>query len=262
MSRIVLPGRLNPGLGNYVAEQFNKEGVSIPILGCDVHLFETDEQKFQSNIDRFKEHIRYVRFFGASVVATKTGKALPDNSEEENWKRLSQALTELKAEAERWGIFIGIEPAEGHLIDTPEMMLKCIKENSSKNIGVVLDMCHLIHSLNIEKQDQIIRKSIQLLNNWIVSVHIKDFIFDSCGERKTVPQGKGLFNTKLFLQQIDKYKPMIHMIMEGINETEMAEAISCIKDLKHINEENDFNPFSLIRIALDHQSWHDQHSIL
>jgi L-ribulose-5-phosphate 3-epimerase len=229
-----LPGRLSHGLGNSISESFAKHGVSIPVLGCYVHLYTSDKTQFRLNINRFKEHLRYARFFGASVVAAETGKPEPGTSEEENWSRYIEGMHELTEEAEKWGVFIGIEPAQGHLIETSEKMLECLETLQSSSIGVVMDPCNMMNIKNFHKQDDVIRNAFSLLQDRIVSVHMKDIMPDTDNLRE-VPSGQGQLNYPLFLQLLDKYKPKVHMTMEGLDESQMKKAIKFIAETRESN---------------------------
>ncbi|MDF2961610.1 MAG: sugar phosphate isomerase/epimerase, partial [Paenibacillus sp.] len=66
-------GKLSPGLANHIAEQFNKQGIRIGALGCYINPVHPDPVQRRYEIDRFKEHLRFARDFGTTLVATETG---------------------------------------------------------------------------------------------------------------------------------------------------------------------------------------------
>lgn len=231
-----LPGQLSPGLGNYVAEHFAKHDVSIPVLGCYLRLFERDEHQQRAHIERFKEHLRHARHFGASIVAVEVGKPDPGTSREDNWSRLMEALSELTEEAERWGTIIGIEPAENHLIEKTEQLVQCMDELQSSNIGFVLDPANLMNARNFKHQDDVIKNAFELLGHRIVHMHLKDTIQETeNGPLKQVHAGGGQLNYPLFLSLADRYKPHCTATMEEVNDATFASSINFIKDIRRQN---------------------------
>lgn len=230
------PGQLSPGLGNYVAEHFANHGVSIPVLGCYLRLFEHDEVKQRANIERFKEHLRNARHFGASIVAVEVGKPDPGTTREQNWSRLMEALHELTEEAERWGTIIGIEPAENHLIEETEQLVQCMDELKSSNIGFVLDPANLMNARNFKHQDEIIQKAFDLLGHRIVHFHLKDTVQETeDGPLQQVHPGGGTLNYPLFLKLADQYKPYCTATMEQVSEGTYASSIAYVKQIRASN---------------------------
>ncbi|MFE5322136.1 sugar phosphate isomerase/epimerase family protein [Paenibacillus sp. NPDC056579] len=209
-------GKLSPGLANSIAEAFDRNGVGIPVLGCYVSLIELDDEKFRHNVDRFKEHLRMARHFGTAIVATETG--VPDTDQHDRYsKRLKSAVEELVEEAEKWGVLIGLEAANRHLISTAPQLAELIEEFPSSNIGVVLDPCNLMTQNNYERQHEVMQEAFRLLGNRVVSIHAKDIQVDARGKLETVSSGRGMLDYRMFMELVKQYKPMVHMTLEGVD---------------------------------------------
>lgn len=110
-------GKLSPGLAQEVGGAFAVRGVRIAVPGCYASLVDLDDEVFRHKVDRFKEHLRYAQHFGAPIVATEVGGVTGPERYGKHVERLNQALEELVEEAERWGATIGLEAAQGHLIE-------------------------------------------------------------------------------------------------------------------------------------------------
>jgi L-ribulose-5-phosphate 3-epimerase len=227
------PGILSPGLANTIAEAFDKQGVKIPVLGCYIHLYSKDESTYQVNLKRFKEHLRHARHFGASVVAVETGKPEPGTTYEENWDRQLRAFQELTEEAEKWGGFIGVEPANGHLIDTPEKLVELWDAVPSPTIGALMDPCNLMTPDNFNYQDEVIHNAFRLVGERIVSLHAKDVKWGENGQLITTAPGSGQLNYPLYLELANQYKPLSYMTMEGLDQTQMSDAIQFINKTRN-----------------------------
>lgn len=220
---VTKPGRLSPGLVGSIKEEFDKHGVSIPILGCYLHLFDRNEEARRENIERFKELIRYARLFGASMVAAETGKSLWGAFDDSDWLRLKATVIELIEEAEKWGVFIAIEPADGHLVDSPQAMCQLLSEIPSSHLGVLLDPGNLLTPENIGSHDDVLREAFDLVGSRILACHAKDRYLQGNGELQSVAPGEGRLNYPLFMQLLNQYKPGAHVILEWVKEHQLTD---------------------------------------
>lgn len=228
-------GKLSPGLASYIGEQFDRAGIRIGVLGCYINPIHPDPVIRRSEINRFKEHLRYARQFGAPMVATETGSLTtyqeqdPLHYEDIGWETLKATVEELAEEAEKWGVFLGLEGVSTHTLSTPDKMRRILDEVPSSNIGVVFDPCNLIGSA-VHKQDQIVDDSFRLFGDEIILAHLKDIYVD--GDK--VYHGKaggGQFHTQAFLSKLQEYKPMIDVSLEDIQAPEINETVSLLKTL-------------------------------
>lgn len=158
------PGKFNPGLALSIAEEFRKHGVSISVLGCYLHFFVQDEELLRENVERFKELIRYAGLLGAPMVAAEVGRNEDGTAyTERDWRVVREVVRELADEAEKWGVFVGLEAANDHLVGTAVELATFLEEVPSSHIGVVIDPGNLLKTENMAQQDEIIREAFQLL---------------------------------------------------------------------------------------------------
>lgn len=221
-------GKLSPGLANTIGEIFQKQGVAIPVLGCYVNLVDSDASKVRDNVERFKEHLRFARQFGASIVATETGIPQPGEDREKKWAILHAAIEELLEEAEKWGVFVGLEPANGHLIGSASTMASVVERFPSHHLGVVLDPCNILNQENFYRQDEVIREAFSLLGERVVSLHAKDITPQKDGRLEITAAGTGRLNYPFFMQLANGYKPNVHITMERIAPHEMKQALEFV----------------------------------
>lgn len=226
------PGNISPGLANAIGEQFDRNGVSISVLGCYVHLFDRNEEQRRANVDRFKELLRYAKFFGAPMVAAETGRNEGNDYTDRDWSVMRSTVEELVEEAEKWGVFVGLEAANDHLIGTAPELARMLEEVPSSNIGVVLDPGNLLTADNFARQDEVIEEAFKLLGGKIIAAHAKDRILTDNGELVTVPAGFGNMNYELYMKLLNQYKPHVQIIMEEAKEHQMAQAKAYIDGIR------------------------------
>jgi sugar phosphate isomerase/epimerase len=233
-------GKLSPGLANHIAEQFDKQGIRIGVLGCYINPVHPDPVQRRYEIDRFKEHLRFAREFGTTIVATETGDLTTylhqdaERYEEIGWSILRSTVEELAEEAEKWGSYVGLEPVCTHTLTSPQKMKRILEEVPSGNLSVVLDPCNLFDRTNFDRRDQVIDECFELFGNRIVLAHLKDVTTpfkESDGRPQSVKPGTGMFDTAGFLQKLYTYKPFVDVSIEDTEPHEMNEVIHYLKGL-------------------------------
>lgn len=222
-------GRLSPGLANAVAEEFDRHGVKIPVLGCYIDMVNTNEEVRRHGIERFKEHIRMARHFGAAIVDTETGHVSEKYPAEAAWELTRRTVEELLEEAYKWGVIVAVEPANGHIIGTAQDWRRLADEVKSTHLAAVIDPCNILRDKDFPRQDEAMREAFQLLGDHIVLAHCKDLYVDREGVVREACAGKGTLNYPLFTELLKKHKPHVHMTMESIEPEEMKDAIRFLK---------------------------------
>jgi len=226
------PGKLSPGLAQSIGEAFDKQGVSISVLGCYLHMFDRNEEARRVNVARFKELLRYAKHFGAPMVAFETGRNEDNTYNAQDWAVMKAVLEELVEEAERWGVFIGLEAANDHLVGTAAELHRMLEEVPSSNIGVVIDPGNLLKTENLARQNEVMEEAFELLGDRIIAAHAKDRVIGADGEITTVPAGFGSMNYELYMQLLNQYKPGVSIIMEEAKEHQMAQCKSFIEEIR------------------------------
>ncbi len=227
------PGKLSPGLAMEIGEQFDRHGVRVSMLGSYVHLFERDPEKRRLNVERFKEVLRHARWIGAPIVAAETGKPEDGMESERDWAVLKEVVSELAEEAAKWGVYVGLEPAAGHLIATADDMARFADElPAGSPLGVVLDPGNLLDAGNFGEQDRVIEHAFRLLGDRIVALHAKDRKLTADGKLAVVAPGEGEMNYPLIYRLLHEYKPHVHVIMEHVDERTMLGAKAYVERLR------------------------------
>ncbi|AIQ52188.1 sugar phosphate isomerase/epimerase family protein [Paenibacillus sp. FSL R7-0331] len=230
------PGKFSPALANYIGEKFDKAGVRIGVLGCYIDPINPDPAVRRAEINRFKEHLRFAKQFGAPMVATESGglttyqSADPERYEELGWQTFRATLEELAEEAEKWGVFVGIEGVSSHTLASPQHMRRILDEVPSSNIGVVFDPCNLIGQ-DVGRQDEIVDSSLDLFGDRIILAHLKDIYAEGSGYRHGVPGG-GLFHTAEFFRKLQARKPMLDVSLEEITLPVMNDTVALLHSLR------------------------------
>jgi L-ribulose-5-phosphate 3-epimerase len=224
----LIPGVLNPGLACEIGRAFQNHGVQIAVLGCYVNPIHPDPATRKSLLGLFKEHLRYARDFGNGIVALETGSVSADysphsgNHGEAAFQQSLASIAELAAEAEKFGVIVGIEAVTSHVVSTPQKMRRMLDAVASNNLQVVFDPVNLLSLENHHEQERVIGESLELFGDRIAIIHAKDFVVDN-GQFKSVSAGHGLLRHDLVMKFAVTQKPGISILLEDTNE-QTAEA--------------------------------------
>ena len=229
------PGTLSPGLAHHIGTAFARKNVQIAVLGCYFNMIHPDHAERKKGIERFKEHIRFARDFGCSIVGTETGNINPEivytveNFKEEPFLEVVESVRELVQEAEKFGVIVGIEAGVNHPIYSSKVMKRLLDMVNSNNLQVILDPVNLLTIENYQEQDQIIEEAFELLGDRIVILHAKDFIVED-NQLKTVAVGQGLLNYDVVLKLTKQKKPYLNILMEETTEPFINESLVFLKN--------------------------------
>ncbi|HEX7714730.1 MAG TPA: sugar phosphate isomerase/epimerase family protein [Bacillota bacterium] len=230
------PGSFSPGLARYIGDTFANHNIQIAVLGCYNNLIHPDPGIRRDYIARFKEHLRYARDFGCSVVGTETGSLNgdysfhPDNHGETALRLFLESLTELVTEAEKFGVFVGIEGVASHVVSSPDRMKQVCDTIQSNNLQVILDPVNLLTVENYEDQDRILDQAFEQYGKRIVVLHLKDFTIEH-GQKNSAPIGDGLFHFEYLLKKVQSRKPYINMLLEETTPETVAASIQKLQEI-------------------------------
>lgn len=219
---------LSPGTASYFGEAFRQAGVRIAVLGCYVNIVDSDPEKQAVALAEFNTHLRLARDFGASLVGTETGSVgngyTPDNFTEEAFQRVVTSVTAMVAEAERFGVTVGIEAGLNHPLYTAPLMRRLLDLVPSNNLQVILDCANLMSPDNYMQQEAVITEALEMLGNRIAVIHLKDFTVQD-GQIQIVPVGKGQLEFAPILRYMKHIRPHLQGILESTPEADLDQSM-------------------------------------
>jgi L-ribulose-5-phosphate 3-epimerase len=227
-------GRLSPGFASSIRESFHRQGIQIAVLGCYINLGDCDEARRRPQLERFKEYLRFARDFGCSVVGTETGSLNsdfsrhPDNAGEAAFQIVLASVRELAREAERFGVFVGIEAVERYVISSPQRLRRLVDEVGSPNLQVIYDPVNLLSPTNHEHQEQIIEEAQALLGDRICIVHAKDYAI-SGSRLQELPAGQGRLDYRKILRWIKARKPGVDVLLENTHPATIGQSVAFMR---------------------------------
>ncbi len=142
-----------------------------------------------------------------------------DNNTDEAWSDLLAEMREAILIAEKYDVYLGIEPELANVVNSAQKAKRLIDELQTDRIRVILDPANLFDVVSIEEQHQILDDALTLLSPHIAQVHAKDRSFD--GSFATVGNGVLDYGHYLNLLELHKYKGDI--VAHGFSESEASD---------------------------------------
>ena len=216
-------GNYNPGFAHYIKKGLDENDKHVAVLGCYINPTNPVEEKRQTAVKTFIEHLKYARILGADMVGTETGrydpnlKIVPFTYTEGCYQLLLKSMREIVRAAEKLGVIVGVEGVATHTLYSPEMMRRFLDDINSPNVEVILDPVNLIDEKNYKEQEKVIDRVFEFYGDRVSVIHIKDFALID-GEVKYAQVGEGLFNYENLFKHLKGRKPHITMLIENSSE--------------------------------------------
>lgn len=228
-------GMFSPSFAKKIGETFTKNNIEISVLGCYINPANTNKQVLEQDMAYFVESLKYAKFLNAGVVGLETGfvgdACIPENNQtEEAYQYLLSNMKVLRDAAEKLGVMIAVEAVSCFVINSPEKMLRLLKDLDSPNILVIFDLLNLLTIENYKNQEKIIDTAFELLGNKISVIHLKDFIIED-NQLKQCPIGEGLVNIEKILSVIKTCKSNIPVVLEETTEDNLIQSLQKLNQI-------------------------------
>jgi len=218
------PDKLTTDAVKEIRAGFNSNGVEIPILGAYFNPVHSDKGKVKAGADKFGDHLKKAKDFGALYVASETGSYNddkwtynPKNQTNEAFDEVLSVFAPLAQVAKEAKSCMSLEGAWGHCMYSPEQMAKLIKEIDTGYVRTTVDIYNYLYIDNYEERYNIFHKCLDLFGDKIVIFHIKDFVPE--GDHLTeVALGKGIMGWDKIIPEIRSNLPNSLLVFEGVKD--------------------------------------------
>ena len=212
------PRMATPGLAAQVRKDLS--GLDIAVLGCYLNLAHPDRNAYQDTVKRYQAHLMLARWMGAGVVGTETGNPNaeyrydPEKSHTEDALSLFiDRVAPVVEIAEKTGAVLAIEPVYTHIVSTPRRARKVLDAIHSPALRIILDPVNLLHADNFGQREQVLDEAMDVLQDEIVIIHMKDCVLDG-GAVRSMACGLGGMDYEKLLRFALERKPGIQMTLE------------------------------------------------
>ncbi len=232
-------GNFSEGLCTYVGNNLAKNDVNISVLGCYIDPNCTDEIKLKTQLDKFKEHLKYAKLLKASMVGTETGhiESYDDAFVEKNYQFFLSNMKQIKYDAEKLGVFFAVEGVTKDSLHNSKLMKRFFEDIDSPNAIAIYDPANLIfaeEALNNEIANNIENCFNDYVEKMSV-IHLKDFVIEKDDNGKNIKVattiGNGVMDFERIFYHLKRKKPYITMLIEESSREQYQKDIDYLKKI-------------------------------
>ncbi|WP_377293744.1 sugar phosphate isomerase/epimerase family protein [Rhizobium sp. SG2393] len=177
-----MPDVISDAQADAVAAAAVAAGVEIVAVSGTYNMIHPDRSVREAGHRRLEVLALQARRMGTDLITLCTGtrdakdqwKEHPDNDTPEAWQDLLEAMRIAVAIADRYDVYLGIEPELANVINSAEKAARLIAETGSARIRIVLDPANLFEVATIEEQRRTVSAAVDLLADRISMAHAKD----------------------------------------------------------------------------------------
>jgi sugar phosphate isomerase/epimerase len=231
------PGSLSPGCARRIRNIFEKQHISIAVLGCYINPVHPDPAVREKMLRGFEEHLRYARDFGCALVGTETGSCdpgcsyHPDTARPETFDLLCGSVERLIKTAETCGSIVAVEAvADQHTVSSIELMDRLLRRLASPALKVIYDPVNLIPAAGLtESQERFFTRAFDCFGEHIAAIHVKDFRMEGGKKAGDLPAGTGDFDYPALLKLLQERKPGIDILLENSKPQQVRQTMAFLR---------------------------------
>ena len=218
-----------------------KYQMHIDALSGTFNMIDPDPIRKEEGIRQFAYQCYLAQRLHAPVITLCTGSKDPnkwkwsdDNLKDESYQELLETTRTILEYAHQHGIVLGVEPEQGNIIRDPFKARRYLDDVADESLKIVMDGANLFNPKNIDRMDEVLRESFELLGKDIILAHGKDLYIE---EEKTVFTGPGMgkVDFPLFIELLRQNGYDGPVIMHGLKEEDVP---SCRDYLKGVIDGN------------------------
>ncbi len=220
-----------------ISKAFYDNGIEIFMMGAYFNPVHSNKELVETNIEKFKAHLKYLNDFNGHFVGSETGSFNDDkwtynplNRTEEAYQEVKRIFSDLAIYAEKCNSNIALEGAYGHCMYEPKALKRLVDEIDNGHVFYTVDIYNYLAYSNYQNYKDIFEECLELFKGKIVIFHLKDFIIED-ESLKQCAIGKGIIDYKWLLNKIKTTNPNAYLIFEGSKPEDMKESFDFVKSL-------------------------------
>ncbi len=251
----VSDGQVTPEKCRTIRDTFRDHHLPISCISAYTNIVHPDPAARKQRLDRLKEILAHVQYLGSPYVISETGTFAtdsdwvhhPKNKTEEGWDVCRAVITDLARFAWDHGAVFLLETYVNNVVGSVADTLRMFAEVDHPGLGLLMDPTNYFEAHNIDHMDQTLNQVFDALSDKIRIAHAKDVkragddksekhsdigdesaaeshTFRGVGEIEVPAPGMGELNYDLYLRRLAQKHPNIPMIIEHLDESDVARA--------------------------------------
>lgn len=221
-----LPETVVDTIADAVRAACRSTGVRLAAISATYNMIHPDQPTREAGRRSFEAIATAAHRMGSDLLTVCTGSCdgqdqwrhHPDNDTAGAWTEMMSEFRYLVAIAERFNVYIGVEPELANVINSAHKARVLIDELGSDRVMIVFDPANLFEKEARAEQRMIIEQAVELLKDRIAIAHAKDRNTD--GSFATA--GKGVIDYPHYIDSLRKANFRGDLITHGLAADEAA----------------------------------------
>lgn len=234
-----------------ITKDFSDYGVHFGIVGVNMNPVHPDEEERKNQVDRFIRGLELNKAFGSRIIASETGSWTKDNEgfsaetyEPRVFDIFLRGVDRMMEAAVKHDAVIAFEPvAFHHTLSTIERTRYVLEKFNDPHLMLLFDPINLIPQTGIpeadgssravpsqEAQKKYYNACLDAFDGRIAAMHLKDYKLLETGYKKgNLPALTGVFDTKGFLEEVQKRKIQVPILLENLDPSTVRETLKTLE---------------------------------
>jgi sugar phosphate isomerase/epimerase len=177
-----MPDWIEANAAESIAAAAAHTGVSIAAISGTYNMIHPSKAVRQAGMSRLQVLAASCDVMGTKLITLCTGtrdpedqwRGHPDNSSREAWLDLLLQMEAAIAIADRFGVFLGVEPELTNVVSSAAAARRLLDEMASSRLKIVLDPANLFEVADGQERRRIVESAVDLLGSDVVMAHAKD----------------------------------------------------------------------------------------
>lgn len=234
-----------------IRNKFRKANLPIVAISAYTNIIHPNHETRRKNINDLKTLIHFAHDLGCSYVASETGtyNVSSDwvwddrNASEVVYQETLEIIKDIVKYAEQHNVTFIMENYINNVIGSIDQIERVMADVNSRHLGLICDPTNYFTDDNINDMDNELIRIFERLAPYMKIAHAKDCIqttnteekhanidakedktFRGSGGIELPAAGLGVLNYPLYLELLSKYHPNIPLIIEHLDEGDIARA--------------------------------------
>jgi sugar phosphate isomerase/epimerase len=177
-----MPDQIGPEVAQAVTRAAKETAVEITAVSGTYNMIHPDVKAREAGHVRLETLAKACAGLGTPLITLCTGTRdpkdqwheHPDNDTPEAWKDLLKSMETAVAIADKYDVYLGIEPELANVVNSAQRARQLIDQLGSPRLRIVLDPANLFEVATLDEQRGIVTAAIDLLADRIAMGHAKD----------------------------------------------------------------------------------------
>ena len=201
-----MPEHIPPDAAQAVAHAARDSGIEITAVSGTYNMVHPDLRVREAGHVRLEALAQACAGMGTQLITLCTGtrdaddqwREHPDNTTPAAWRDLLQSMETAIAIADKYQVYLGIEPELANVVNSAARARQLIDELGSPRLRIVLDPANLFEVATLDEQRNTVAQAIDLLADRIAMGHAKDRHADG----RFATAGQGVLDYPHYLAQL------------------------------------------------------------